>query len=78
MITYKASPETDKEHRHVKVYVNRKYVGYILDDKLPFPNTYDSEKRWGFLSRESKFARTLVGKTKNDLTTKIEAHYGTR
>lgn len=78
MITYKSIKSTDKDYPHVKVYVDNKYVGYILDDKYPFPNTYDPDKRWGLLLKDSKFARKLVGKTKKDLITKIEAQYGSR
>ncbi len=76
MITYKNKPETDKDFKHVDVYIDNKYVGYILDDKLVYPNAYNPKKRWGMILAGDKFTRAFSAPSKKKLISMLESKNG--
>ena len=78
MITYDSKRNTEREFAHTDVYVDGEYIGYIIDNKLPYPTTYNPSERWSFVHSPDLYRSEFTDSTKKKVIAKIEEQYGTR
>ena len=70
-ITTKHKRETERELKHEDIFLNGKYIGYLIKDSPLVGNVLE----WHFTTANYDIIPHFAGKTRKELLIKINEHF---